>query len=149
MSTVPGYYRHPTIHGDTIAFVSEDDLWAVSAAGGVARRLTAAPGAVSFPVFSPDGRYLAFTGRDDGPAEAYVMDAGGGDPRRLTWLGALSTTVGWTPDGAEVLVSTDAGQPFRGYQHLVGVRRDGTGAPRRCGRAPRARCRSSPAARAS
>lgn len=130
MSSAPGYYRHPTIHGDTIAFVSEDDLWAVPATGGTARRLTAAPGAVSFPVFSPDGRHLAFTGRDDGPPEAYVMDAEGGDPRRLTWLGGLTTTVGWSPDGAEVLVSTDAGQAFRGYQHLVGVRRDGTGAPR-------------------
>ena len=36
----PGYYRHPTIHGDTVVFVSEDDLWSVPSAGGVAIRRT-------------------------------------------------------------------------------------------------------------
>ena len=44
-----GYYRHPTIHGETVVFVSEDDLWAVDANGGVARRLTANNGDVAFP----------------------------------------------------------------------------------------------------
>ena len=69
MSSETGYYRHPTISNDTIVFVCEDDLWTVPAGGGIARRLTANPGAASFPVFSPDGQSLAFTGHDDGPAE--------------------------------------------------------------------------------
>src|SRR5205823_1991098 len=112
------YYRHPSLHGDTLAFVSDDDLWVVPASGGLARRLTAAPGAASFPCFSPDGKRLAFTARDEGPAEAYVVDAEGGDPRRLSWFGAMAATVGWTPDGASVVAATDAGQPFRGYVHL-------------------------------
>lgn len=130
MASASGYYRHPALHGDTLVFVSEDDLWSVPVAGGLARRLTAAPGAASFPVFSPDGRRLAFTGRDDGAPDAYVMDAEGGDPRRITWCAGLTQTVGWSADGREVIVATDAGQPFRGYQHLVAVRADGSGAPR-------------------
>ena len=50
-----GYYRFPAICGDRVAFICEDDLWAVPASGGVARRLTSNLGAVSRACFSPDG----------------------------------------------------------------------------------------------
>ena len=70
-----GYYRYPCIHGENVVFVSEDDLWTAPAGGGVARRLTSSLGQVSFPAFSPDGSWLAFTGRDEGPGEVYVMPA--------------------------------------------------------------------------
>jgi tricorn protease len=116
-----GYYRHPTLHGDVVAFVCEDDLWAVAASGGVARRLTASPGSVSFPRFSPDGSLLAYTGTDEGPAEVYVMDASGGAGRRLTWLGAGTRTVGWSSDGERVLFQSNAQRPFARDAHLHGV----------------------------
>ena len=59
-----GYYRFPTIHNDAVVFVSEDDLWTVSAHGGVARRLTSGLGSASYPSLSPDGKWIAFSGRD-------------------------------------------------------------------------------------
>ncbi len=90
MPSEVGYYRHPTIHGDSIVFVCEDDLWSMPAEGGIARRLTANPGTVSFPSFSPDGTRIAFTGKDEGPLDVYVMDADGGAARRLTWLGGAT-----------------------------------------------------------
>jgi tricorn protease len=116
-----GYYRHPTLHGDTVAFVCEDDLWAVSASGGVARRLTGSPGSVSFPRFSPDGSQLAYTATDEGPSEVFVMASSGGSGRRLTWLGAGTRTVGWTPDGTRVLLQSNAGRPFARDYHLHAV----------------------------
>ena len=72
-----GYLRQPTLHGNTIAFVCDDDLWSVPASGGVARRLTAGLGEPSTPHFSPDGQWLAFVGRDEQHPEVYLMPAAG------------------------------------------------------------------------
>jgi tricorn protease len=63
-----GYYRFPTIHQDTLIFVSEDDLWLVPRQGGLARRLTSNLGEVNYPALSPDGSWLAFVGREEGNA---------------------------------------------------------------------------------
>lgn len=124
MST-SGYYRFPSIHKNTVVFVSEDDLWEISADGGVARRLTANQGAISYPVFSPDGKHIAFTGREEGHAEVYIMDARGGPVRRLTYLGVTSTVIGWTPDGDSILFSSDAAQPFDRLGVVYAVRVEG------------------------
>lgn len=135
MSQDSGYYRHPTIHGETVVFVCEDDLWSVPLGGGIARRLTADPGAVSFPAFSPDGSRIAFTCRNDGPPEVFVMGADGGEVRRLTWVGGLNQVAGWTPNGREVIFASDWRQPFMGYAHLHTVPASG-GTPRRLGHGP-------------
>ena len=116
-----GYYRYPTLHDDTIVFVCEDDLWTVPAAGGIARRLTSALGEVTHPSLSPDGRWIAFVGRDEGQPEVYVMPALGGRPRRLTFQGGgLVQVAGWTPAG-EVIYASNAGQPFRQLLHLYTI----------------------------
>lgn len=101
-----GYYRQPAIHGDGIVFIAEGDLWSVPLVGGRASRLTAHPGIESAPAISPDGNWIAFTARYEGPMEVYLMPRIGGRPRRLTFDAAKIASVGWTPDG-RVLVSTD------------------------------------------
>ncbi len=108
---IEGYYRFPTIYGDRVVFVAEDDLWEVPVTGGMARRLTANLGAVSRPLFSPDGQWLAFVGREEGHPEVYVMPASGGPARRLTFLGSNATVVGWQQDW--IVFSSDVGRPFR------------------------------------
>jgi tricorn protease len=106
-----GYLRQPALHRERIAFVADDDLWTVASEGGVARRLTAGLSEPSTPAFSPDGRWLAFVGRDELHPEVHVMPAGGGQARRLTWLGTDAQVRGWTPAGEIVYVTTQ-GQPF-------------------------------------
>jgi tricorn protease len=123
--TLDGYYRSPTIAGETVVFVGEDDLWAVSAKGGVAHRLTANLGLTSTPAFSPDGQWLAFTGREDGEAEVYVMPATGGPATRLTYLGATTVVLGWDAAGDKIVFASNTGQPFRQLTPLFAVSRSG------------------------
>ena len=73
-----GYFRYPTVANHQVIFVSEDDLWSVPLSGGMARRLTAAWGTATKPRLSPDGAWCAFTGREEGDAEIYLMPAEGG-----------------------------------------------------------------------
>ncbi len=100
-----GYYRYPTVHGDTVVFTSEGDLWRVDLDGGAAQRLTSHHGQETHAHISPDGRTVAFSAQYDGSTEVYVMPADGGRPRRLTWQGDEALVVGWTPRG-EVLYTT-------------------------------------------
>ena len=105
--------RYPDIHGDKVVFSYGGDLWLVSTDGGTARRLTAHPGQELFGRFSPDGKWVAFTGQYDGDEQVYVVPTAGGEPTRLTWYPAVGPlpprwgydhqVYGWTPDGEQVL----------------------------------------------
>ena len=105
--------RFPAIHGDRVAFTYAGDIWVAPVAGGTATRLTAHPGMEVFPKFSPDGKWIAFTGQYDGDEQVYIVPATGGVPRRLTWYPARgplpprggydNQVYGFTPDGANVL----------------------------------------------
>src|SRR5690606_961910 len=94
-----GYFRFPALAGRTLVFTAEGDLWKTTIDGGVAERLTAHPGEETRAALSPDGRWVAFTGTYEGPAEAYLLPLEGGVPRRLTWDGGPMRVVGWTPEG--------------------------------------------------
>jgi len=82
--------RFPAIHGGQVAFTHAGDLYTVPATGGVARRLTSHEGQEIFARFSPDGKWIAFSGQYDGNTEVYLMPADGGVPRRLTYTPTLS-----------------------------------------------------------
>ena len=71
MAPPPAYLRQPALQGDTVVFVSDDDLWRVSTAGGTAQRLTAALSEPATPCLSPCGRWLAYTGRDEQHSEVW------------------------------------------------------------------------------
>ena len=100
-----GYYRYPAVYGQTVVFTSEGDLWEVGIDGGMARRLTTAPGEETSPAFSPDGKTLAFTANYEGPNDVYTMPATGGLPTRRTYENGAKVA-GWTPDG-KILYATE------------------------------------------
>ena len=81
--------RFPAIYDDKIVFCYAGDLYIVSSDGGTARKLTSDIGYEMFPRFSPDGKWIAFTGQYDGNTEVYLMPADGGIPKRLTYTATL------------------------------------------------------------
>lgn len=104
--------RFPDIHGDSIAFVYGGDIWLASAQGGAARRLTSDRGDEVFPKFSPDGRWIAYTGQSTGSRQVFVISVEGGTPKQLTFRndvgpipprgGYDNQVIDWTPDGKQV-----------------------------------------------
>ena len=116
--------RFPDIHEDRIAFVHAGDLWIADSSGGVARRLTSHVGLELFPKFSPDGRWIAFSGEYGGNRQVFVISVDGGTPRQLTWYNDVGPMpprggydyriIGWTPDGKNIV--------FRGNRLPWGVR---------------------------
>ena len=95
--------RHPTLSRDQIAFCYAGDIWTVSREGGDAQRLTAGVGAKCDPYFSPDGKWIAFTGDYYGNPDVFVIPATGGEPRRLTYHPSSDAVEGWSPDGKSIL----------------------------------------------
>ena len=108
-------FRFPAIYGDQVVFTFGGDLYTVNSEGGVARKLTSHIGFEIFPKFSPDGRYIAFTGQYDGNTEVYIIPSEGGIPKRLTYtatlerddladrMGPNNIVMAWTPDGKNIL----------------------------------------------
>lgn len=125
-----GYYRYPSVCGERIVYVCEDDLWSASTRGGDAVRLTVSFGTYAFPRFSPDGEWIAFVTTDEGNAELYVMPSRGGEPRRLTFLGAsLLAAIGWSEDGTEIYFVANPTTWYEGETRPFAIRHDG-GEPR-------------------
>ncbi len=81
--------RFPAVTNGQIVFTYAGDLYTVPDAGGTARKLTSHEGFEMFARFSPDGKWIAFTGQYDGNTEVYVIPSTGGIPRRLTYTATL------------------------------------------------------------
>jgi tricorn protease len=105
--------RFPDVFGDQVVFTYGGDLWKAPLQGGTAMRLTSAAGVEVFAKFSPDGRWIAFTGQIDGDEQVFIVPSDGGEPRQLTYYpshgplpdrwGYDNQVYGWTPDGTAVL----------------------------------------------
>jgi tricorn protease len=111
----------PALSAERVAFAYANDLWTARRDGTDVRRLTAHPGVEAGPRFSPDGRWISFTGRYEGSTDVYVVAAEGGVPRRLTWHPGPDTALGFTPDGKAVLFASPREVHTNRYTQLFTV----------------------------
>jgi tricorn protease len=115
--------QSPTLSQTQIVFGWGGYLWSVPRQGGDARQLTTG-GHEGLPVFSPDGKWIAFTGQYDGNVDVYVIPADGGEPRRLTWYPGADVAVGWSPDSKKILFRSDR-ESYADFDRLYTVPAEG------------------------
>jgi tricorn protease len=111
----------PAVSATHVAFIYAGDLWVSRLDGSDVRRLTTADGDEQNPVFSPDGKLIAFSANYDGNTDAYVVPTAGGVPTRLTWHPYLDLVQGFTPDGKNVLFASGRDSYTGRYAQLFTV----------------------------
>jgi tricorn protease len=116
----PAWVRTPTLAGDTVVFAAAGALWRTGLAGGVADPVDTGGALAERPAFSPDGRWLAWSGRVDGNLEIFVQAWPDGTPQRLTWHGAKDEVVGWSAGSAAVWFRSGRHDPS-GYAEVFSV----------------------------
>lgn len=121
------FARTPDISpdGKLIAFSYLGDIWTVEAIGGVARPVTMHEAHDYAPVFSPDGRSIAFASNRHGSYDVFVVPAVGGKPKRLTFDSAADVPLGWTNDGKSVIFASGRSTDYPGDIQLMTVPADG------------------------
>jgi Tol biopolymer transport system component/C-terminal processing protease CtpA/Prc len=103
-------FTEPSISPDAaeIAFVSGGDIWTAPARGGEARLLLSHPANESRPLYSPDGKRIAFGSNRTGNGDVYVLTLATGEVKRLTWDDANESVEGWSRDGRWIYFSSSA-----------------------------------------
>jgi tricorn protease len=111
--------------GKLIGFSYQGDIWVVETIGGTARAVTSHSAHDLFPVFSPDGRTIAFSSNRHGSYDIYVVSVHGGRPKRLTVDSASEMVCGWTPDGKNILYASTRSTSFPQNYELYTVPLEG------------------------
>ncbi len=108
-------FATPTLSPDgaEIAFASGGDIWTVPTAGGTARLLITDPATEERPIYSPDGKEMAFTSTRGGAPNIYIVTLATGQVRRLTWSDSTEQLDAWSRDGKWIYFSSGANDVAR------------------------------------
>ncbi len=111
------FLSQPTLtpDGQTVVFHFEGDIWKAALADGQAHRLTAMQGYETNAKVSPDGKWIAFTGRQYGNPDIYVMPITGGDIRQVTYHSAADEMSSWGWDSKTIYFTSGRSGQLSGF----------------------------------
>ena len=117
----PYFLSSPSLtpDGQTIVFSFEGDLWKASVKDGVATRLTAMQGYENGAKVSPDGKWIAFTGRQYGNSDVYLLPIEGGEVRQLTVHSGSDEVNSWSWDSKSIYFTSSRAGLASGFK--VGI----------------------------
>jgi Tol biopolymer transport system component len=112
------FLSNPTLtpDGQSVIFAFEGDLWKANINDGQALRLTAMQGYETSPRVSPDGKWIAFTGRQYGNADVFVMPVNGGDVRQITFHSSNDDVTSWSWDSKYIYFNSNRMGQIAGYK---------------------------------
>ena len=119
--TAPLWMRYPAISpdGKTIAFGYKGDIYTVPASGGMAMPLTIHEAQDMMPVWSHDGKSIAFASDRYGNFDVFIMPAKGGTPVRLTYNSAADYPSDFTPDDKSVIFGSARNAPAESVRFSI------------------------------
>ena len=112
------FLSNPTLSpdGQTVVFSFEGDLWKANISDGQASRLTAMQGYETSPRISPDGKWIAFSGRQYGNADVYVMPVNGGEVKQITWHSSGDEVTSWSWDSKSIYFNSGRMGQIAGFK---------------------------------
>ncbi len=114
----PYFLSSPSLtpDGQTILFSFEGDIWKASLKDGMATRLTAMQGYENGAKVSPDGKWIAFTGRQYNNSDVYLMPFEGGEVKQLTFHSGSDEVSSWSWDSKFIYFSSNRAGLASGYK---------------------------------
>jgi TolB protein len=105
----------------TQSFSGDQEIYLLTGAGKMIKRLTNSRGSDVSPTWSPDGRKIAFVSNRTGGPQVYILDLDTGNERRLTFEGKYNTQPSWSPRGDKIAYSSQVG----GFHQVFVIDADG------------------------